>query len=1267
MSQTIKCQILFFYSMRKKNLINLPLGLALALNAFWLTPAFSQSDLQQGWDYFNKNNIPKAREYFTKATADNKDKAEAYLVLSLMATVDRTSDEAFKDFEQFYNASDNPYPYLDALWTSDAVMNGFGRKTDEQIAFLQKLLADPKLDGTMKAKVHSMLGDHFEKIQQDKKADEEFSKIQSIEKWQLAGEFENLSGSGFDKDFGPLEYPKSTSGFTNKYKASVNWINLPPNRRDKWVDFTYVYYGENSIIYAQSFVNSPIDQEVQLRVGVSGSLKTWVNDNLLYTEREERNNDLDSYIFTAKLKKGYNRILIQIGSSEITNSNFMARITDPVGNPIEGLTATAEPQPYIKDVSFKSKAIPSTTEIFFQKKIAEAPNKEINYLMLSSYYMDINKFFESRKTLLEGQKLAPGNSYIYYKLASLYSRDDDRTNLEIAIAWLKDNDPDNPVSLNLQYQEQMDKEDYKAATALVDKIEKLYGQDESTLEKRINLASKNGKQDEIIGLVKEGYKKYPDNYYFVDLQVAVETEVNKDYSAAISTLKKYLKAHSSGDAYMKLAECYFKKGKTEDGIGVYKTMIEKNPNAVGYVNDLAGVYFEQQQYEKAEEYYKKCISMAPYISSYWESLAKTYDNEKRTADAISAYKSAIMYQPNDYESRRSLRKLENKKEVFEYFNQPDMTAIYKNAPEADKYPEDNSLILDEDIQKVVYSGGASEERYFLGVKMFNAEGVDLWKEYTIPQSNSERLVIEKAEVIKKNGSRVTAETNDNKVVFTSLEIGDAISLQYHTEEYQIGKLSPYFSDKRYFSHRIPYLKMQYSLLISPDVKFTYRFSGDSIAPKVKDQDEFKMYTWKQENHASLKAESRMPRMTDVAQVMYISSFPDWTYVSNWYYDLASTKAKSDFEVKETVAELMKGNENAPDLKKVELIYNYIVKNIRYSSVSFLQSGLIPQKASKVINTKIGDCKDVATLFVAMCKEVNVPAQLVLVNTKNNGQKTMLLPSIGFNHCIAKCTVDHKDYYVELTSDYLPFNCLYSNDIGSFALDIKSSADKSVSTPFYLDPSSRKPNSITRITNLEMKDDDVVVERTTYRLGQFAANTRGTYRDMGAKEREKEMLKSITDQYANVQLSALDFKGLSDRNDSVIYKYTYTGSDAVTHVGGLSLISLPWVDKATSKDFVFENNRQFPMDVSGWNILDKEVETINFTLPAGKKLSEVPQNINYSCSVADYTVKFKVVNNKITATREIKFKEDKVPVAKIPEFRDFYKKVITADARQIAFK
>ncbi|MDP1335075.1 transglutaminase domain-containing protein, partial [Klebsiella pneumoniae] len=73
-----------------------------------------------------------------------------------------------------------------------------------------------------------------------------------------------------------------------------------------------------------------------------------------------------------------------------------------------------------------------------------------------------------------------------------------------------------------------------------------------------------------------------------------------------------------------------------------------------------------------------------------------------------------------------------------------------------------------------------------------------------------------------------------------------------------------------------------------------------------------------------------------------------------------------------------------------------------------------------LNNKLGDCKDVSTLFVALCNEVGIKANLVLVSTRDNGLYGMLLPNIQFNHCIASLEEGGKKYYIELTDNKNPF-------------------------------------------------------------------------------------------------------------------------------------------------------------------------------------------------------------------------------------------------------
>src|SRR6185436_7664790 len=99
-------------------------------------------------------------------------------------------------------------------------------------------------------------------------------------------------------------------------------------------------------------------------------------------------------------------------------------------------------------------------------------------------------------------------------------------------------------------------------------------------------------------------------------------------------------------------------------------------------------------------------------------------------------------------------------------------------------------------------------------------------------------------------------------------------------------------------------------------------------------------------------------------------------------------------------ELFPGNEKLSDLQKAKRIYDYVVKEIRYSSVDFRQSGLIPQSTANTLNSRIGDCKDVSTLFIAMCREVGLDAKLTLVCTNDNGSNFLFMPTVDFNHCIA---------------------------------------------------------------------------------------------------------------------------------------------------------------------------------------------------------------------------------------------------------------------------
>ncbi|AMM50206.1 hypothetical protein TH61_02115 [Rufibacter sp. DG15C] len=1246
---------------------------ALLLLLVYLLPAFpalastAPSPLEEAWTKFHENKRAEARELFKKASLESSYNAEAHLGLSMLAALDRPSTEAFAEFQQFFQASNNPYPYVYALWSTPSLMEGSGKKTAAQVAFLKKLTTDPLADGTLKAMAYSSLGNHYENSNQIATANQMYALIGALDKWQVVGEFENMSGSGFSKEFGPLGHPQANASFVNKHGAPISWFALPGTRNNKWIDFTYHFYSDDAILFAQTFVNSPKEQQAQLRLGVSGSIKAWVNDRLVYADDIERNNDLDTYLTPVTLKQGHNRILVQIGESYAERSNFMARLTDDKGQPLPGLTATATAQAYTADKGEMPTPLPLSYEEFFKAIIKQQPQQVLPQLLLAQTYLRNDKTADARRVYRQVQKMVPTNSYLTMCLIDAYQRESNRTSLATALEWLKEHDPELPFALSLNYQDEIEKENYTQALALVDQMEKAQGQTEEILARRIQVLSNQKQYNEVLSLAEKGYAAYPQSAAFMDLKYTIEKNVNKSQTNAANVLKKYLKENRSYPTSQKLASLYFDKGDITDGIKLYQQYMVEEPVSVGIQHTLGNIYYQAQNYKMAEESYRKVLQISPYIGTYWADLAKTFEAQQKKAEALQAIQKAVQLDPTDYESLRKLRQLENKKEVFSYFPQNDVYALIKNAPKAAAFPEDNSLILLDDVQKVVYKGGASEEKRTVVVKVFNQKGVEDWKEYGVSYHNMQRLIVEKSEVVKQNGSKVPAESNDDQLVFTNLEPGDAIHISYKLENHLKGKLAPYFWDRQFFSHFLPYQTTRYSLLVDPETKFQHKMTQGTLEPKVQASDEFKLYVWEQKNHAGLKSEDKMPVLADVGQTLYLSSFPDWNFISSWYADLASSKARPDFEVKQAVEELFADKKNLTPIQKARSIYEYITSNITYSSISFRQSGLIPQKPADVLNTKIGDCKDVSTLFVAMCQEAGVPAQLVLVNTRDNGLHDLTLPSIDFNHCIAKVTLPGKETYVELTSNFLPFGSFHQSMLQSGILEIGDGKAPASRTLTHLNPGNRPLNIIDRKSTVKLVGSNISVEEDYYRTGAMAADAKQRYRDASQKEREKMIHESFGSVLTGFKLTKLSFKGLEGTQDTVKSHIAYQATDMVTQVGGMSLFSLPWFNKASAQDFTFNETRTTPVDLSQSLYADHDRATITMTLPDKKVLAEMPLPVKLSCPVAEYSLTCKKVNNQLVFTRELRFTKDIIEPQQMAAFEEFYKKVIAADAKQLALK
>ncbi|HNW56465.1 MAG TPA: transglutaminase domain-containing protein [Bacteroidales bacterium] len=1232
---------------------------------FNLVSRVSADELSEGYKSFINNDRRQAYLHFSSASKIPETKNEALLMLSLLSTVDKDADECFRYFVDFYNSCPDRYAYTQALFRSKCVLGFNTKKSEAQLNWLQEMLKQSDLNPTLRAHVLEDLGKHYESIYNLKKSKEYFSKIGAVMEWQLAGDFENISASGFDKDYSPVTHPEPEAVFKNKINADIKWFDLYKQVDGKWVDLTYNFNCTNTLVFAQTFCKSPSDREIFLRIGTSGSLKVWINDQLLFKEEEERNNGIDTYIIPAKVAKGNNRILLQIGNSKLEQCNYMVRATDSEGNPLSDLTFSKVYTPYNKTTQEMPLPGVSFAEEFLQKKIIENPEKLVNYLVLATAYLSNDKVFDALGILQKAQTLAPNCSYIQDQLFELYLRDQDRTSASLTQEKLKMLDPDNPNVLNYLINNALNSENYKDAHRYIEKKENLYGKNIDLFGYKLRLASLENKAEEYSALLDEAYSLYPNDYDLVYDKYQFEKDYKQNQKSAVSVLKNFIKANYNKAAIMTLSEEYIQSGQAGSGVELLKQLIEYNPFNDFYYKELGMYYLKTGNYDVAQQYLGESLKIAPYYGPYYGNYARVFEEKGDKDNAIKQYENDIMYSPGDYNAIKRVRDLQSKKDVFSYFPEKDYYKIFENSPSASDYPSDHLVSLTEERQVVQYSSGGCESRIIIMLKALTLKGIDYLKEYDINYGSNEELIIEKAEVLKKNGNRLQAETNNNHIVYTSLEPGDATFLIYRRNKKITGQMSKQLYEKWMLTNWYPTINQEYDLLISKDLKLDYDLNNSSVKPEIKDVDEFKLYSWKKEQSKSIQFESYMPQMVDICELLSISTLPDWDYISKWYYDISNTKTKPDHIVTRTVNDILKGKEGLSQYQKALLFYNYIEQNIRYSSVAFRQNGTVPQKASEVLVTRIGDCKDMSVLFTSMCNVAGIKAEMVLVIRRQNGTSWMKLPSFDFDHAIAKASLDGKEYYIELTSSYLPFASLDGSLIDAVTLDISNGPEKIV--PKKLEPDTRQPNNTYRDSRVSFSGDNMTYQIETKRTGSMAENTRSVYRDQSKEDQEKNFTQSLIGTYSNIKLLSLDFNPtLKDCSDTLNYTYSFVAPKVFTRINNLLLVKLPLTEQVPAYDFLLED-RKYPIEAWRYNTCDTLVEHLVVDFPENKKLVEVPQSVHFSCNQADYTLNFDVVGNKLHVNRKMVYKQNYVPVTDYSAYRNFIESVFNSDTQQIGFK
>ncbi|MGA7810445.1 DUF3857 domain-containing protein [Bradyrhizobium sp.] len=189
------------------------------------------------------------------------------------------------------------------------------------------------------------------------------------------------------------------------------------------------------------------------------------------------------------------------------------------------------------------------------------------------------------------------------------------------------------------------------------------------------------------------------------------------------------------------------------------------------------------------------------------------------------------------------------------------------------------------------------------------------------------------------------------------------------------------------------------------------------------------------HHVRFRQETAKPRQIDAglfddARRFEVSTFADYAAFAAMLNARNAPMAQPDERLRKLAIQIV-GNAAEP-AAKVERIYNWVARNIRYVGIGFEDGGWTSQPASAVFAARYGDCKAHATILKALLAAQGIEADLVAVNA--DAQYTLTeVATPNFNHAIVY--VPEIGQYLDPTGALFAFGSLPPNLEGKPALNI----------------------------------------------------------------------------------------------------------------------------------------------------------------------------------------------------------------------------------------
>lgn len=500
------------------------------------------------------------------------------------------------------------------------------------------------------------------------------------------------------------------------------------------------------------------------------------------------------------------------------------------------------------------------------------------------------------------------------------------------------------------------------------------------------------------------------------------------------------------------------------------------------------------------------------------------------------------------------------------------------------------------------------------------------------------------------------DTRSRALRFATLEKGDTIELEYRISPNSgVNPYGQYFGTLIAFQNGLPQRLRRYVLIAPASLKLNVVEQRMPVRAAVSGDALRQVYQWEATNIAPLSVEPRGPSLTEVAPYVSISTFSDWNQLGRWYAELITPQFVLDGELRDVLDQITANAKSEPE--KIHEIHEFVLRNTHYVAMEFGVYSYKPYAVTQTYARRFGDCKDKASLMIALMRAAGIDAEFALVRTRKLGDVSERATNIAvFNHAVVY--IPKYDTWLDGTAEYAGSRELPLDDQGAMALSVNLNGN---ATLRRIPVTLPMQNYTHRVVHAEVKQDgNILFSGSAYTRGEDAPGLRREYE---IADRQRDMVRAnLAQVYPSVQVDSVMVDGAHDIERDIHVKF----NGSLDKFGGqkqLTLVS-SWLPHQYASSLAPLNSRMQQLQLPApWTT----EEEIHFVVPEKANIESLPANVRNETPFGTAVIRYERRGREIVVSTSVQFSKLRIEPEEYPQFRQFCLDVEKAFRREIKIR